>query len=130
MIDLAQYQYIVEKAITRLGLNPTKCLITQTHWQLKKDNIKLNIIFFEQQGQHYFKSEALITNIPDDANTEFYIKLLEYNHEFNGLAFYINDGKVYLKSVREVAGMDANEAFSMITKVGNHADKFDEAFSN
>ena len=128
MIDLAQYQYIVEKAIARLGVNPKKCLKKKANWQLKKGSIKLNIGFFEQQGQNYFKTEALIASIPNDATIDFYKKLLEHNREFHGLAFYIDEGNVYLKSVREVAGMDTNEAFAMITKVGNYADKFDDEF--
>ena len=128
MIDFAQYQYIVEKAIARLGLNPNKCLIKKGNWQLKKGRVKLDILFFEQNGLQYFKAAALIAKVPDNANTDFYKKLLEFNTELNGLAFYIKEGTVYLKSVREVSGMDANEAFSMITKVGNYADKFDDEF--
>ena len=63
-------------------------------------------------------------SIPSDASVDFYRKLLEQNRTFNGLAFYIQGNQVYLKSVREVSGMDANEAFMMITKVGNYADMF------
>lgn len=128
MLDSSQYQYIVEKAIARLGLNPANCLISKANWQLKKGSIKLNISFFEQGGQHYFKTEAMIASIPSDAENNLYKKLLEFNHELSGLAFHIHDGKIYLKSVREIVGMDTNEAFAMITKVGNYADKFDEEF--
>lgn len=122
--DFSQYQYIVEKAIARLGVDPKKCLIRKANWQLKKGNIKLNISFFEQDSLQYFKTEALIMSIPSDASVDFYKNLLEQNRTFNGLAFYIQGNQVYLKSVREVSGMDANEAFMMITKVGNYADMF------
>lgn len=128
MIDFAQYQYIVEKAITRLGVNPNKCLIKLSNWQLKKGNVKINVSFFEYQGQVFFKAEALINDIPKIETLHFYKKLLKYNAEFNGLSFNIHEGKVYLKSVREVRGLDENEALSMITKVGNYADKFDDEF--
>ena len=128
MKDFAPYQYIVEKAIARLGVDPSKCLINRANWQLKKGNIRLNISFFEQGGLNFFKAEALITTVPTNADAAFYLRLLTYNAEFNGLAFYVKEDKVLLKSVREVSGMDANEAFAMITKVGNYADKFEEEF--
>ena len=128
MIDFAQYQYIVEKAILRLGVNPEKCLIKKSNWQLKKGSIKLNISFFKYQNQTFFKTEALIASIPNDADINFSKKLLEYNYELNGLAFYTKEGKIYLKSVRELSGMDTNEAFAMITKVGNYSDKFNKEF--
>ena len=128
MKDFAPYQYIVEKAIARLGVDPKKCLIKRANWQLKKGSVRLNISFFEQGGLNFFKTEALITTVPPDADAVFYLRLLRYNEEFNGLAFYVKDDKVLLKSVREVSGMDANEAFAMITKVGNYADKFEGEF--
>jgi len=85
----------------------------------------LDLSVFLLDGRHYFKVEAEIIAVPTENLTEFYETLLYYNHDFNGFAFLIHDQKVYLKSVRELQGMDENEAFAIITKVGNYADKFD-----
>lgn len=124
MKDFNTYKYVIEKAIERLGLNSSKCVVGDCKWQLKKGNLKVNLSFFETHGREYFKVQAPICKVPTLNVTNFYKNLLQYNHEFNGFAFLIYNDKVYLKAVRELQGMDDNEAFSMITKVGNYAERF------
>lgn len=123
MTDYTSYKYIIEKAIKRLGLNPAKCVKGDCKWQLKKGEVVLNLSFFEAYGQKHFKVEAPFSKIPTENVTNFYKELLQYNNEFNGFAFLIHDEKVFLKSVRELQGLDDNEAFTMITKVGNYAER-------
>ena len=126
MNNIATYQYIIESAIRRLGLNPQNCLRGDCTWYLESGSITLNLNIFLLHGHHYFKVEAAIIDAPTERLTEFYETLLHHNHDFNGFAFLLHEGKVYIKSVRELRGMDENEAFSIITKVGNYADKFDD----
>jgi hypothetical protein len=125
MNEITIYQYLIDKAIKRLGLNPEKCYQENYNWHLQSGSVILDLSVFLFDGRHYFKVEAEIIAVPTENLTEFYETLLYYNHDFNGFAFLIHDQKVYLKSVRELQGMDENEAFAIITKVGNYADKFD-----
>lgn len=126
MNQITTYQYLIDKAIKRLGLNPEKCYRDNLNWHLKSGSATLNLSIFLLDNHYYFKVEAEIIAVPTQNLTEFYATLLHYNHDFNGFAFLIHDEKVYLKSVRELQGMDENEAFAIITKVGNYADKFDD----
>jgi hypothetical protein len=125
MNEITTYQYLIDKAIRRLGLNPEKCYQDNYSWHLQSGSVILNLTIFSFDNRDYFKVEAEIIAVPTKNLTEFYETLLHYNHDFNGFAFLIHDQKVYLKSVRELQGMDENEAFVIITKVGNYADKFD-----
>jgi hypothetical protein len=126
MNQITTYQYLIDKAIKRLGLNPEKCYQNDYTWHLQSGSAILNLNIFLLDGRYYFKVEAEIIAVPTKNLTEFYETLLYHNHDFNGFAFLIHDQKVYLKSVRELQGMDENEAFAIITKVGNYADQFDD----
>ena len=126
MNEITTYQYLIDKAIKRLGLNPEKCYRNNYNWHLQSGSVILDLTIFSLDNRDYFKVEAEIIAVPTENLTKFYETLLHHNHDFNGFAFLIHDQKVYLKSVRELQGMDENEAFAIITKVGNYADKFDD----
>ncbi len=126
MPNMTDYQHIINDAIEKLGLNSEKCQISNTIWEIKRGSVTLVLELFEADNRTYFKVQALIAHLPNEQSTDFYKQLLLHNHNFNGFTFTLNDNIIYLKAVRDVLGMDMNEAFVLITKVGNHADKFDD----
>lgn len=126
MPNMTDYQHIVNAAIKKLGLSSEKCQTTDTVWEIKRGSVTIVLELFKANNRTYFKVQALIAYLPNEQSTDFYKKLLLHNHDFNGFGFTLNDSIIYLKAVRDALGMDMNEAFVLITKVGNHADKFDD----
>ena len=123
---MTDYQHIVSAAIEKLGLSAEKCQNALNLWKINRGSITLLIELFEADNRVYFKVEALIAQLVNEQSTDFYKQLLLHNHSFNGFSFNLHEEAIYIKAVRDAFGMDINEAFVLITKVGNHADKFDD----
>ena len=66
----------------------------------------------------------------DEVRLPFFQELLELNDKLFGVAFGIYNGWTWLKVIREVDGMDENEAFAMLTRIGNYADQYDDYLIN
>ena len=66
--------------------------------------------------------------IPTDMKRKnlLFEELLIINDKLFGVAFTIYQGWVYLKVIREVDGMDQNEAMAMLHRIGNYADQYDD----
>ncbi len=126
MANLTDYQHIITTAIEKLGLNADKCKQSEITWKIKRGSIAIILELYKSDNRTYFKVEALIATLPNEQSTDFYKELLLHNYKFNGFGFSLSNNKIYLKTVRDVVGMDINEAFVLITKVGNYADKFDD----
>lgn len=126
MPNLTDYQHIIASAIKKLGLDAEKCRTSAATWEIQRGSVLLLLELYEADNRIYFKVEALIASLPNEQSTDFYKQLLLHNHNFNGFAFSLQADKVYIKTVRDTLGMDLMEAFVLITKVGNHADEFDD----
>lgn len=123
---MTDYQHTIAAAIEKLGLSAEKCQVTESTWVITRGSASISLALYDADNRTYFKVEALIAKLPSEQSTDFYKQLLLHNHNFNGFGFSLSDNEVYMKAVRDTAGMDVNEAFVLITKVGNYADKFDE----
>ena len=65
-----------------------------------------------------------------DANrAEVSMELLAENRNLFGVYFGTNKEKVFIMTIREVAGLDMNEAHAMIMRAGNYGEHYSKLFT-
>ncbi|MBX2873542.1 MAG: YbjN domain-containing protein [Saprospiraceae bacterium] len=127
MEQLHYYYQVVEKAITKIGLDPTACRKKPGQWSLTKGQIPIwiDVFYLEREKNIYFQVAAPIMKIPQDNAGRLAMDLLQLNNQLFGVAFTANKGHIYLKTLRETEGLDISEANAMILRIGNYADQYD-----
>ena len=133
MANLDPKYKLVETAIARLGVDPAKCRGQKPgQWSLIRGSVKvwLDLWHIEKENRAYFQVMSPVVKIPTEQKEQFYEELLKINDKLFGVAFSLYKENAWIKVIREVDGMDENEAFAMITRVGNYADKYDDELKN
>lgn len=128
MDNLNFYYNIVENAIAKLGLDPQVARRQQAgKWTITKGKIPvwIDVYYIEREKRIYFQVASPVMKMPGTNNGKIAQELLALNNQLFGVAFCTNKHHVYIKTIREAEGLDMNEAFSMILRVGNYADKYD-----
>jgi len=126
MDSLAYYAQVVEKAIAQIGLNPEDAKIADHKWSLKKGSVSIWVELYTFQNRPYFQVAAPIMEVPSIRTGELAIELLKLNNDMFGVAFVMHKERIYLKGLREAEGLDVSEAYSIMLRVGNYADKYDD----
>ncbi|MCB0839049.1 MAG: YbjN domain-containing protein [Bacteroidetes bacterium] len=129
-MDLTQYYELVESCIRELGVDPVTCRNEPGKWTLKKGSatVWIDLWHIERENRPYYQVMSPVMRIPKDIKLKnlLFEELLAINDKLFGVAFTIYQGWVYLKVIREVDGMDQNEAMAMLHRVGNYADQYDD----
>lgn len=126
---MQQYFQVVEASISKLGVDPAACRgQKEGQWSLVKGsaNVWIDCWYIEREKRAYYQVMSPIMQIPASGAAELFKELLEINDKLFAVAFTIYDGWVWLKVIREADGMDADEAFALMTRVGNYADEYDD----
>ncbi|EAY31550.1 YbjN domain-containing protein [Microscilla marina] len=122
--NLKYYYGIVENCIHRLGVDPVNCRSkdTEGHWDLKRGDITvwIDVWHIDREKRAYIQVVAPIMEVPIYRIPEFYEDLLRINDQLFGVAFTLYHSWTCLKVIREVEGLDDEEAYNMITRVGNY----------
>ena len=129
MENLQPYYDIVEKFIANLGVDPAGCRGDKPgQWNLVKGSapVWIDIFYLENEKRSYFQVMSPICYIPDSNQAMFMQELLETNHQLFGVAFTKYRDVIYIKMIREVRGLDSDEASDMIFRIGNYADHYDD----
>ncbi len=129
MLHLAHYYRIVEEAISKLGIDPATTRGPQPgQWNLKRGSASLSIDIFQipPSGKAFFGISSPIMRAPETGTEGFYRYLLELNQGMIGVGFSLIKENVLLRSSRMLEGLDAQEAFQMISQIGLLADHFDD----
>lgn len=132
MTDLNYYYRIIEEAIAKIGIDPAK---TRTQnagkWALTKGEIPVwvDITFVQNENRIYFSAAAPVVKINPVHSSALALDLLEINRSLYGVAFCKNKDQVFLKALREAEGLDNQEAFVMITRIGNYASQYKDKLS-
>lgn len=130
-MNLKPYYTIVENCIKELGVDPNDCRTDELGtWNLHKGSVDIYLQVFipENRETGYFQCVAPVVEIPTDNRREFYSELLDLNHDICGVAFTKRNNIIFVKTIRELEGLSEEEAFMMITRVGNTADEYDDVF--
>ncbi|MBC8110762.1 MAG: YbjN domain-containing protein [Verrucomicrobia bacterium] len=130
--NLDMYYTMVEECLRGLGIEPTTAKgVNEGEWTIAKGSalIYINLKYLEKNQEVYFWVISPISDLPEETLlTKFYEELLETNHTFYGVAFTKFDNKIYMKAIREVKGIDVEEMFNIITRIGGYADMYDDVF--
>lgn len=134
-MNLTPYYEVVEEAIRQLGVDPTEAQGKEKgQWDLKKGDLSVWIDLFwsERNNDAYFQVMAPIMEIPTEESIqrEFFRELLAINDMLLAVAFTIYNNWVWLKTVREADGLDANEAVRLILRVGNYGEQYKNELLN
>jgi len=133
--DLTPYYQLVENVITKLGVDPSICRskdgngeIKAGQWNMLRGSAKvwIDLWYIEKEKRAYYQVMSPVMQIPENNKAALFQELLEINDKLYGVAFTIYNNWVWLKVIREVDGMDENEAFAMLTRIGNYADQYDD----
>ena len=130
MQDLTLYYQMVEKCLVALGINPDTARENEPGlWSIKKGDafIHIYVKYMEQNKDSYFWAISPICELPDDVlRKKFYEDLLQTNHTLYGVSFTKYDKWIYIKTIRELHGIDMDEMLSLISRVGTYADMYND----
>jgi hypothetical protein len=132
-MDLGHYYQMVENCITKLGVDPSICRGQNPgQWDLKRGSASVWIDVFKREEDYYgyFQCMAPVVAIPSNNTKEFYEEVLEKNHGLYGTAMTKYKDWIYMKTIRELEGIDENEMMAMLNRVGTYADDYDDYFKN
>jgi hypothetical protein len=126
---MQNYFQVVEDSIRMLGVDPAACRgQKEGQWSLVKGsaNVWIDCWYIEREKRAYYQVMSPIMQVPPARQAELFKELLEINDKLFAVAFTVYDNWVWLKVIREADGMDANEAFGLMTRIGNYADDYDD----
>lgn len=128
-VDLRQYHAIAEQAIANLGLSPAECSGEELGiWHLKKGSARVTLEVFmnPENDTPYCRVICPVMPIPEARRNELYSELLDINMAYIGVTFAKTDDRIFVKADREAEGLDVNELFVMLNRIGNLADYYDD----
>lgn len=102
-------------------------------WNLKLGSASVWVDIFQSKDAQgnlaqygYLQILAPVCDVPVNNQHLFTKELLEINHSLYGVAFTIFKDKAYIKSIRELQGLDISEIKSTLDRVGIYANDWDD----
>lgn len=102
-------------------------------WNLKLGSASVWVDIFQSkdaqgnlQQYGYLQVLAPVCDVPVNNQHLFTKELLEINHSLYGVGFTIFKDKAYIKSIRELQGLDISEIKSTLDRVGIYANDWDD----
>lgn len=135
-VDLTAANKLVEKTISVLGVDPVQCREkVPGQWTLVRGSATIYVDVYDLQGAGYICAASPILKIMTSKKEALYEKLLFLNHQMYAASFSIHKGNdgidwVWLRIVREIEGLDENEAGAIFNRVGYYADQYDDELKN
>jgi hypothetical protein len=131
---IQHYYSLVESVLTSFKIDPAAARGNQPgQWSLKLGSANVWVYVLQQKDPQgnlvqngYFQVLAPICDVPVSNQHIFTKELLEANHSLYGVAFTIFQDKVFIKSIRELQGLEASEISSTLNRVGIYADEWDD----
>lgn len=120
---------LIENVIQSLGVDPQLCKgEKEGQYNLQRGSAAVWVDVWQSEGQEYgyLQVMAPVLEIPPNNREAFYRELLDINHQLYGVAMTTYGSWVYAKSVRELEGLDENEARAILSRVGACADQYDD----
>ena len=130
-----QYYYsLVEEVLIEYKIDPVAARGQQPgQWNLKLGSASVWVDVFQSkdaQGNYtqygYLQLMAPVCDVPVNNQHLFTKELLEINHSLYGVSFTIFQEKAYIKSIRELEGLDKSEIKTTFDRVGIYADDWDD----
>lgn len=129
MSAIDTYYNLVENCIRTLGIEPASCRTERAgSWSLMKGSAKvyIDVWHIDKENRAYFQVMSPVMKVPAEKRQEFYYDLLSFNDKLYSCAFSLYNDWAWIKMIRECDGLDQNEAFAIIQRVGAYADQYDD----
>jgi Putative bacterial sensory transduction regulator len=131
---IEHYYAMVEEVLTSFKIDPTTARADQPgQWNLKLGSASVWVDVFQSKDAQgnliqngYLQVLAPVCDVPVNNQHLFTKELLEINHSLYGVAFTIFKEKAYIKSIRELQGIESSEIASTFNRVGIYADDWDD----
>lgn len=131
---IEHYYAMVEEVLTSFKIDPTTARGPQPgQWNLKLGSASVWVDVFQSKDAQgnlvqngYLQVMAPVCDVPVNNQHLFTKELLEINHSLYGVAFTIFKEKAYIKSIRELQGIESSEIASTFNRVGIYADDWDD----
>ncbi len=114
----------VEEALKMAGIDPILCRSeAEGQWNLKKDDLEvwIDLLPIEQNDRTYLQIMSPIALVPADNTLAFLSELLEINYQIIDASFCVFEGGAYLKIMREIDTLRADDVLLAINRVGYYA---------
>jgi hypothetical protein len=131
MKDIKYYYNLVEKVIGELGVDVASTRGDQEGtWNLQKGNVPVWVDVFDDENNKstYVQVMAPITEIPTVGKDTFYEEVLDLAHDLFGVGFTKFENHIYLKSIREVEGLDESEFRATMNRIGTYSEEYEAHF--
>jgi hypothetical protein len=131
---ISHYYTMVEQVLTDYKIDPAVARGQQPgQWNLKLGSASVWVDVFQTKDAQgnlmqsgYFQVIAPVCEVPVNNQQLFTKELLEINHSLYGVAFTVFKEWAYIKSIRELQGLDKTEVMSTFDRVGIYADEWDD----
>ena len=131
---IQHYFNLVEEVLTDYKIDPTAARGQGPgQWNLRLGSANVWVDIFQTKDANgnlnsygYMQVMAPICDVPVNNQHIFTKELLEANHSLYGVGFTIFKEKAYIKSIRELQGLDKTEVMSTFDRVGIYADECDD----
>ncbi len=114
----------VEEALKMAGIDPIQCRSeAEGQWNLKKDDLEvwIDLLPIEQNDRTYLQVMSPIALVPSNNPLAFMGELLEINYQIIDASFCVFEGGAYLKIMREIENLDAEDVLLAINRIGYYA---------
>jgi hypothetical protein len=131
---IQHYYDMFEQVLTEYKVDPTTARgQAPGQWNLKLGSASVWVDVFQSkdaqgnlQQYGYLQMLAPVCDVPVTNQQLFTKDLLEINHSLYGVGFTIFKDKAYIKSIRELQGLDISEIRSTLDRVGIYANDWDD----
>jgi hypothetical protein len=121
---------MVENIIKNFGLDPNMCKgESEGQWNLSKGSASVWIDVWKAENSKYLgylQIMAPVVQIPTENQESFYREILDINHSLYGVGMTAFGDWIFMKTVRELDGLDEEEAAAMFERIGTYADDYDD----
>ena len=130
--DLDHYHDVIQKALCELGLDPDECYNREdNYYSMSRGSADIFISLFtierpDEPPEWYVEWSSPVMKLPSSNLLPFYRRLLEENAQRIALKFSIKEDTVWLEISRELNGLDTNECYRNLTRIGDTADELDD----
>jgi hypothetical protein len=131
---IEHYYNLVEEVLSEYKIDP-KAARGQTPglWTLKFGSADIWVDVFQSKDAQgnliaggYLQVLAPVCEVPVNNQHLFTKELLEINHSLYGVGFTIFKDNAYIKSIRELQGLDKSEVKSTFDRVSIYANDWDD----
>jgi hypothetical protein len=131
---IQHYYNMFEQVLAEYKVDPTTARgQAPGQWNLKLGSANVWVDIFQSKDAQgnpaqygYLQMLAPVCDVPVNNQHLFTKDLLEINHSLYGVGFTIFKDKAYIKSIRELQGLDISEVKSTLDRVGIYANDWDD----